>query len=105
LRKSATEAEQKIWYYLRGGRLNGYKFRRQHPVPPYIVDFYCDAKRLVIELDGSQHNVDVDRARTLYLQSQGLRVVRFWDNDALQQTEAVLEAILQALEIAPSSTG
>jgi len=69
------------------------------------VDFYCDAKRLVIELDGSQHNVDVDRARTLYLQSQGLRVVRFWDNDALQQTEAVLEAILQALEIAPSSTG
>ena len=83
---------------LRGSLLNGYKFRRQHPIPPYVVDFYCDAKRLVVELDGSQHNMEVDRTRTLYLQSQGLKVLRFWDNEALQQTEAVLEAILQALE-------
>ncbi|QAU23670.1 endonuclease domain-containing protein [Dyella sp. M7H15-1] len=94
LRKSATEAEQKIWYYLRGGRLNGYKFRRQHSIPPYVVDFYCDAKHLVIELDGSQHNLEVDRGRTLYLQSQGMKILRFWDNEVLQQTEAVLEAIL-----------
>jgi very-short-patch-repair endonuclease len=77
LRQAATEAEQKLWYYLRGGRLNGYKFRRQHAVPPYIVDFYCDAKRLVIELDGSQHNLQVDKARTRYLESQGLKILRF----------------------------
>lgn len=98
LRQEATEAEQKLWYYLRGGRLNGYKFRRQHAVPPYIVDFYCAARRLVIELDGSQHNVQVDEARTRYLASQGLNILRFWDNEVLQQTDTVLEAILDALE-------
>jgi very-short-patch-repair endonuclease len=67
-------------------------------VPRYMVDFYCDARRLVIELDGSQHNVQVDEVRTRYLESQGLKVLRFWDNEVLQQTDAVLEAILNALE-------
>jgi very-short-patch-repair endonuclease len=98
LRHTATEAEQKVWYHLRGGRLKGYKFRRQHAIPPYIVDFYCDAKRLAVELDGSQHNKEVDRTRTSYLQSQGIRVLRFWDNEVLEQTDTVLEAILQVLE-------
>lgn len=98
LRQMATDAEQKLWYHLRGGRLNGHKFRRQHPVPPYIVDFYCEAKRLAVELDGSQHNEQSDGARTRYLGSQGMTVLRFWDNEVLQQTEAVLEAILNALE-------
>lgn len=98
LRQAETDAERQIWYHLRGGRLNGYKFRRQHPVPPYIVDFYCDTKGLVVELDGSQHNVEADRLRTEYLQSKGLKVLRFWNDEVLQQTEAVLEAILQALE-------
>jgi len=98
LRRSSTEAEQTLWYHLRAGRLNGHKFRRQHPAPPCIVDFYCAVKRLVIELDGSQHNTEVDRARTLFLESQGLRVLRYWDNEALQQTDAVLAAILSALE-------
>jgi very-short-patch-repair endonuclease len=67
-------------------------------VPPYVVDFYCEVKRLVVELDGSQHNVQVDLTRTRYLESQGLEVLRFWDNEALQQTEAVLERILSVLE-------
>ena len=98
LRQTSTEAEQKLRYRLRGGRLNSYKFRRQHPVPPYIVDLYCEAKRLVVELDGSQHNEQLDQTRTQYLASQGMTVLRFWDNEALEQTDAVLEAILNALE-------
>ena len=98
LRQTSTEAEQKLWYRLRGGRLNSYKFRRQHPVPPYIVDFYCEAKRLVVELDGSQHNEQLDQTRTQYLASQGMTVLRFWDNEALEQTDAVFEATLNALE-------
>ncbi|RUL64156.1 endonuclease domain-containing protein [Dyella dinghuensis] len=98
LRRTSTEAEQKLWYHLRDSRLNGYKFRRQHAVPPYVVDFYCEAKRLVVELDGSQHNEQSDQIRTQYLVSQGMAVLRFWDNEALQQTDAVLEAILSALE-------
>ena len=98
LRQASTEAEKELWYHLLAGRLNGYKFRRQHPVPPYIVDFYCEAKRLVIELDGSQHNIQVDLRRTQYLESQGMGILRFWDNEVLQQADAVLEAILSVLE-------
>ncbi|GAB3789381.1 endonuclease domain-containing protein [Dyella agri] len=98
LRKSGTDAEQKLWFHLRAGRLNGLKFRRQHPVPPYIVDFYCEAKKLVVELDGSQHDEAVDQARTKFLESRRLKVLRYWDNEVLQQMEAVLEAILHAAE-------
>jgi Uncharacterized protein conserved in bacteria len=74
------------------------KFRRQHPIPPYVVDFFCEAKKLVVELDGSQHDEEVDQARTRFLESHGLMILRYWDNDVLQQTEAVLEAILGAAE-------
>jgi very-short-patch-repair endonuclease len=88
-----TDAEQRIWMHLRGGRLLGLKFRRQHPVPPYIADFCCVEKKLIIELDGSQHSEVSDAARTRYLESQGWRVVRFDGVDALTQTDAVLDAI------------
>ena len=98
LRQSGTDAEHKPWQRLRAEQLNGLKFRRQHPFPPYIVDFYCDAKKLVVELDGAQHNDEVDRARTRFLESRGLKVLRYWDNEVLQQIEAVLEAILGAAE-------
>ncbi|MEW9571461.1 endonuclease domain-containing protein [Rhodanobacter sp. Si-c] len=98
LRKSCTDAEQKLWFHLRAGRLNGLKFRRQHPVPPYVVDFFCEAKKLVVELDGSQHDEAVDQARTRFLESRGLKVLRYWDNEVLQQMDAVLEAILGAAE-------
>ncbi len=93
LRVSQTDAERKLWRCLRAGQLDGLKFRRQHPVTPYIVDFYCDCLKLVIELDGSQHNPEIDAVRTRFLEAQGLTVLRFWDNDVLMQTEAVVEAI------------
>ena len=94
LRQKTTDAEQKLWYRLRGNRLDGLKFRRQHPVPPYIVDFYCNEAKLVVELDGSQHGTEVDTARTAALEGHGLRVLRFWDNQALTDIDAVLSEIL-----------
>ena len=96
LRRSGTDAEQALWYRLRAGRLEGLKFRRQHPVPPYVADFYCETCKLVVELDGSQHDELTDRERTRFLEARGLKVLRFWDNDVLQQTDAVLEVILGA---------
>ena len=97
LRREVTDAERKLWQYLRAGRVDGIKFRRQHPIPPYIADFCCIAARLIIELDGLQHSNEVDAARARYLESQGRRILRFWDNDALIQTEAVLDAIWNAI--------
>src|SRR5882724_4911018 len=94
LRSTPTDAESAIWFHLRAGRLLGLKFRRQHPIPPYIVDFYCETAKLIVEFDGSQHTADSDEVRTMALERQGLRIVRFWDNDVLQQTESVLAAIL-----------
>jgi len=98
LRHEMTAAEQALWKYLRAGRLNGIKFRRQHPVPPYVVDFCCVEHALVIELDGSQHTAEQDVLRTQYLQSQGWQVVRYWDNEVLLQTEDVVNAILNIIE-------
>ncbi|WP_114241331.1 endonuclease domain-containing protein [Dyella sp. C9] len=94
--RGGTGAEHRLWQHLRAGRLNEMKFRRQPPIPPYVVDFYCEAKRLVVELDGSQHSDVSDHERTRFLESQGMKVVRFWNNEVLQETEAVLEAILGA---------
>jgi len=98
LRKSVTDAEKKLWYYLRAKRFQASKWRRQHPVPPYVVDFYCAAARLVIELDGGQHCAERDAERTAYLESQGLRVLRFWDDQMLLETEVLLEMIYQVLQ-------
>jgi len=97
LRGEATDAERKLWQRLRAGQLDGLKFRRQHPIPPHIVDFFCREARLVVELDGSQHGDEVDAARTRFLESKGLRVLRFWDNDVPINTDAVLEAIWNAV--------
>ena len=93
LRQDLTDAERKLWQCLRNRQLEGLKFRRQHPVPPYIVDFVCLSNRMVIELDGSQHTHAVDASRTRYLQSQGFHVLRFWSNEVLTNPEAVVEAI------------
>ena len=93
LRSATTDAEHRLWQHLRAGRLNGLKFRRQHPIPPYVADFYCDALKLVIEIDGSQHTAETDAARTRTLESHGLTVLRFWSHDTLMQTDTVLEAI------------
>ncbi len=105
LRSTTTDAETRLWYHLRAKRLGGLKFRRQHPIPPYIADFYCDELKLVIELDGSQHDEVTDGARTRALERQGLVVLRFWDSQVLLETDAVLEAILNfAQDRTPSPT-
>ena len=97
LRSTMTDAERELWYHLRAGRLNGLKFRRQHPIPPYVVDFICIDARLIVELDGSQHNEQVDAVREGFLRERGFRVLRFWNNDALGNKAAVLDAILNAV--------
>ena len=98
LRRNPTEVERRMWQLLRGRQLSGYKFRRQHPIGNYIVDFACTRHALVIELDGDQHADNVgDARRTVWLESQGWRVIRFWNNDVLTNTEGVVEAILRAL--------
>ena len=98
LRRASTDAERELWFHLRAGRLCGFKFRQQHPIPPYFVDFYCDAAKLVVELDGSQHTAESDARRTDCLEAKGLHVLRFWDNDVLNDTEAVLATILSVAE-------
>jgi very-short-patch-repair endonuclease len=109
LRHRMTDAEALLWRPLRNRQLAGVKFRRQHPFPPYVLDFYCHDHKLVVEIDGGQHNEDAgqrhDARRDAFLAEHGLRVLRFWNHDVLQQTEAVLEAIFQAIveQRSPSS--
>ena len=105
LRKDSTGAERWLWQRLCNRELLGWKFRRQHPIGCYIVDFVCIERKLIIELDGSQHaeNQTADSARSEYLKEKGYQVLRFWNNDVLVGGEAVLNAILSYLnEDAPS---
>ena len=99
LRKDATDAEKRIWYFLRNRSLQGYRFQRQYVIVPYIVDFVCREYKLIIELDGGHHAMqqEYDKQREKELNSQGFRTLRFWNNDVLQRTEDVLEQILAAL--------
>ena len=95
LRENHTDAERRLWTHLRDQRFEGLKFRRQHPVGGYIVDFYCHEAHLVIELDGGQHGEpkieDRDEARTARLEAMGIKVLRYWNHDVLARTEMVLE--------------
>ena len=95
-----TDAERRLWAHLRNRGLGGHKIRRQHQIGPYIADFCCEKNKLVIELDGGQHadNVAADERRTGWLAARGYRVIRFWNNDVLSDTNAVFEAILAALD-------
>ena len=99
LRKNLTPAEAKLWAYLRGKRLR-VSFRRQHAVGPYIADFCCIKKKLIIEVDGSQHlaQSEYDAARTKYLESQRYKVIRFWNNQVMNDIEGVILAISFALD-------
>ena len=106
LRRDQTPAERKLWAQLRGKQLYGLKFRRQHPIDRYIVDFCCVARRIVIEIDGHSHasQVEYDRARTAYLQDRGYTVIRFTNDQVLRQLDAVVAEILRHCDN-PSSPG
>jgi len=99
LRKNQTDAERKLWRRLRARELCGFKFRRQYPIAPYIVDFICVEKRLIVEIDGGQHATmtEIDNTRTEFLNARGYGVLRFWNNEVLQQPDAVLAKILDSL--------
>ena len=97
LRGSMTDAEARLWFHLRNRAFIGRKFRRQHPIGPYIADFACPEARLVVELDGGQHVEARDAIRTACLEARGYHVLRFWNNDVLTQMEAVLAAVLAEL--------
>jgi very-short-patch-repair endonuclease len=95
LRKNLTDAEQALWRDIRNRQLYGYKFRRQAPIGKYIVDFVCFEKRLIVELDGGQHAAqrDEDNRRSKWLESQGFKVLKFWNHDVLKQVEGIKEVI------------
>ena len=99
LRAASADAKLRIWHQLKNRNLGGFKFRRQHSIPPYTVDFICIEQKLVVELDGGQHLEQraYDAARTACLESKGFRVIRFWDDEALKQADSVLEEILRQL--------
>jgi very-short-patch-repair endonuclease len=101
LRRNQTDAERVLWFRLRDRRLDGLKFKRQVPIDKFIVDFCCAEARLIIELDGGQHALRDETNRTVILEAMGYLVLRFWNNDVLQNTEGVLEEILNVINRNP----
>jgi len=97
LRKNQTPAESLLWSILRSRQLSGFKFRRQHPIDQYILDFYCPEANLAIEIDGGQHaedkNIKRDNLRTGYLNKKSIRVIRFWNDDVLLHLDEVVDEI------------
>ena len=100
LRLSQTNAENILWYYLKNRNMKGLKFRRQHVLQGYIVDFVCLEKKLIIELDGSQHaeQETYDAIRTKALRNDGFKVIRFWNNEVLENIGVILDVIYSALD-------
>lgn len=105
LRQHLTDAERRLWLHLRLRRVSGYRFRRQVPIGPYIADFACLDPRIVVEVDGGQHAIqeNYDAKRDAFLKEQGFRVLRFWANEVLAQTDGVLDVIYRAMEETPPS--
>ena len=99
LRNNPTDAERVLWSILRRRQVLGHRFRRQAPIGGYVVDFVCFENRLVIEVDGGQHveSASYDAERTAWLEGEGFRVVRFWNNEVLRETDAVREAVFLAV--------
>jgi very-short-patch-repair endonuclease len=99
MRHEPTEAEARLWSQLRAHRANGIHFRRQHPIGPYIVDFCAVQPKLIIEVDGSGHleQEEYDHQRTEFLEMNGYRVLRFWNNEVMGDVETVMGVILDAL--------
>ena len=100
LRNNLTDAERCLWHELKRRQIAGVKFRRQQPIGHFIVDFVCFERRVIVEVDGGQHAEQLycDYQRTRWLEAQGYRVLRFWNNDVLGNTEAVAQAVLDAVE-------
>ena len=104
LRGDPTDAEKRLWGHLRGGQL-GERFTRQLPIGNFVVDFACRSARLAIELDGGQHSDNsADDARTRQIEAHGYRLIRFWNNDVLRNTDGVLIVIRQELDLARNRT-
>lgn len=103
LRRKMTAPEIRVWNRLRRARLKGRAFRRQHPIGRYFADFFCATARLVVELDGRSHEgrQAEDAERQAYFESRGLRVIRFSNDDALKDTDAVIAAIVRAVGLKP----
>ena len=103
LRKLSTDAERRLWSRLRQKQLDGFRFRRQQPIGPYIVDFFCPEASLILEVDGGQHasNEADDETRTHWLAARGYRVMRFWNNEVFGNTEGVILIIRDALRGPP----
>jgi very-short-patch-repair endonuclease len=101
LRGTMTDAEQLAWYCLRRKQLGGFRFRRQHPIERFVLDFYCCDVKLAVELDGGQHNgpdtKTRDNERTEFLESHGIQVLRFWNNEVFTNLEGVLQKIHDVL--------
>ena len=104
LRNNATDAERGLWKLLRGDAINGLRFRRQLPIGTYIVDFVCFEARVIVEVDGGQHNGSAhDAQRDAWLKSEGFAVLRFWNNDVLQNIEGVRQVISEGTKLALAS--
>lgn len=103
LRKNRTDAENRMWYFLRNRRLNGYKFVREKVIGKYIADFVCREKKLIIEVDGGQHMTAAayDQQRTKDLEAIGYQVIRVWNNEVHENIQGVMETILNLLEKVP----
>ena len=99
LRQNMTDAESKLWRHLRAKQLAGVKFRRQQPIGGYIADFYSAVNKVVIELDGGQHaESEADKIRDEFMKKAGIRVIRIWNNDVLENIDGVLEYIVGVIE-------
>ena len=103
LRKISSDAEQRFWLHVRDRRLAGYKFRRQVPIGPYVVDFFCESAGLIVELDGGQHAEQrrYDERRDAFLREQGYSVLRIWNNDVMENMDGVLSVVLREISKRP----
>ena len=103
LRKSMTDAERALWRVLRSRQLEGFKFRRQHPIGPFVVDFVCLEHKLILELDGGHHaeQIEADAERTGHLEKMGYRLIRFWNIEVLTEMDGLVTRVLSTLTPTP----